>query len=114
MEGVPGRPKPLREFVNERKVVSRRTKSRYGTAEPSASPTPMKLPVSPRQPTPLPETRYEQAPTRDKPEMSPTQRFHEDYLELFALPKHVTYADLIEQQQILYVAQFTHWKKANS
>jgi hypothetical protein len=55
MKGAPGRPEPLREFVNKRKVVSRQTRSRYGTAETStsrsrygtaeslASPTPMKL-----------------------------------------------------------------------
>jgi hypothetical protein len=126
MKGAPGRPEPLCEFVNERKVVSRQTRSRYGTAETStsrsrygtaeslASPTPMKLPVSPRQPTPLSETQYKQAPTGAKPGMSLKQRFHTDFLELFDLEGHVTYADLTEQQQLLYPAQFSKWKTLNS
>ncbi|KAF7569463.1 hypothetical protein PtrM4_118780 [Pyrenophora tritici-repentis] len=37
MVGVPGRPGPLRELVQERKVVSSRSRSRYATAEPSES-----------------------------------------------------------------------------
>jgi len=114
MSGVPGRPEPLRELVHERKVVPRRTRSPYATAEPSASPTLMKPPVSPRQPTPLPETRQEQAPTGTKPGMSLKQRFHKDFLELFDLAEEVTYADLTEQQQLLYPAQFTKWKAVNS
>jgi hypothetical protein len=116
MSGVSGRPEPLRELVYERKVVSRRSRSRYATAEPSASPTPMKLPISPRQPTPTspPETRHEQAPTGAKPGMSLKQRFHMDFLELFDLAENVTYADLTEQQQLLYPAQFTKWKAVNS
>ncbi|KAI1663553.1 hypothetical protein L13192_12508 [Pyrenophora tritici-repentis] len=131
MSGVPGRPEPLCELVQERKVVSRRSRSRYPTAEPSASPTLMKPPISPRQPTPLPEalmkpsvsprpltplqeTRHEHAPTGAKPGMSLKQRFHNEFLELFELPENVTYADLTEQQQLLYPAQFTKWKAANA
>jgi hypothetical protein len=114
MSGVPGRPEPLRELVHERKVVPRRTRSPYATAEPSASPTLIKPPISPRQPTPLPETRHEQAPTGTNPGMSLKQRFHKDFLELFDLAESVTYADLTEQQQLLYPAQFTKWKAVNS
>jgi hypothetical protein len=126
MKGVSDRPKPLREFVNERKVVSRRTRSPYGTAEPptsrsrygtaelSASPTPMKLPVSPRQPTPLPKTRHEQAPTGAKPQMSLMQQFHADYCELLDLPPGTTYAKLDQDQKTLYIAQYAHWKALNS
>jgi hypothetical protein len=134
MSGVSGRPEPLHELVHEREVASRRSRSRYTTAEPSASPTPMKPPISPRQPTPRQptprqptprqptprqptppqETRHEQAPTGAKPGMSPKQRFHMEYLELFDLAENVTYADLTEQQQLLYPAQFTKWKAVNS
>jgi hypothetical protein len=116
MSGVSGRPEPLRSLVQEGKVVSRRSMSRYATAEPSASPTPMKPPISPRQPTPTPppETRHEQAPTGAKPGMSLKQRFHMDFLELFDLAENATYADMTEQQQLLYPAQFTKWKAVNS
>jgi hypothetical protein len=116
MSGVSGRPEPLRSLVQEGKVVSRRSMSRYATAEPSASPTPMKPPISPRQPTPTPppETRHEQAPTGTKPGMSLKQRFHMDFLELFDLAENATYADMTEQQQLLYPAQFTKWKAVNS
>jgi hypothetical protein len=126
MKGVSDRPKPLREFVNERKVGSRRTRSpygtaepptsrsRYGTAEPSASPTPMKLPVSPCQPTPLPKTRHKQAPTGAKPQMSLMQQFHADYCELLDLPPGTTYAKLDQDQKTLYIAQYAHWKALNS
>jgi len=114
MRGVSGRPEPLRELIHERKVVSRQIKSPYATAEPSASPTLMKPPISPRQPAPLPETPHKQAPTGIKPEMSLKQRFHNDFLELFDLAENVTYADLTEQQQLLYPAQFTKWKAVNA
>jgi hypothetical protein len=124
MSGISGRPEPLRELDHEREVVSRRTRSPYATAGLSASPTPVKPPISPRQPTPRqptpsqptppPETRHEQAPTGAKPGMSLKQRFHMDFLELFDLAENVTYADLTEQQQLLYPAQFTKWKAVNS
>jgi hypothetical protein len=76
----------------------------------------MKPLISPRQPTPTPppETRHEQAPTRAKPRMSLKQRFHIDFLELFDLAENATYADITEQQQLLYPAQFTKWKAVNS
>jgi hypothetical protein len=119
MSGVSGRPEKLRKLVQEEKVVSRRSKSpRYATAEPSASPMPMKSPISlsqpTPQPTPTPETRHDQAATGAKPGMSPKQRFHREFLELFDLAENVTYADLTEQQQLLYPAQFTKWKAVNS
>ncbi|KZM24120.1 hypothetical protein ST47_g4738 [Ascochyta rabiei] len=114
MSGVPGRPEPLRELVHERKVASRRSTSRYPTAEPLVSLPLIKPPTSPRQPTPLPETRNEQAPTGEKPAMSLKQRFHRDFLELFDLAEDVVYADLTEPQQLLYPAQFTKWKALNS
>jgi len=114
MSGVPGRPEPLRELVHERKAASRRSRSRYATAEPAASPTPMKPPISPRRSTPLPETRLEQTPTRPESGRSLKQRFHADFLELFDLPEDATYADLTEQQQLLYPAQFTKWKAINA
>jgi len=117
MSGVPGRPKPLRELVQERKLVPHRTRSPYATAEPSASPmlmkfepsasaTLMKPPISPRQPTPLPETRHEQAPTGTNAGMSLQQQFHIEYLELFSLAENITYTDLTKEQQILYPTQF--------
>jgi hypothetical protein len=106
MSGVLGRPKPLRELVHERKAASRQSRSRYATAEPAASPTPVKPPISSRRSTPLPETRLEQTPTRPKSRRSLKQRFHADFLELFNLPKDATYTDLTKQQQLLYPAQF--------
>lgn len=139
MVGVSGRPGPLRELVQERKVVSSRSRSRYVTAEPSESrsryatvepsegwsrnatvapsisDSPFSIhPTSPRQPTTLPRTRHEQTPTIVKPGTSLKQRFHMEFLELFDLANNVTYADLTEKQQLLYPAQFTKWKAVNS
>ncbi|KAF2843952.1 hypothetical protein T440DRAFT_411105, partial [Plenodomus tracheiphilus IPT5] len=91
MSGVPDRPEPLRELAHERKMVSRRTRSPHATAEPSASPPLVKPPISIRQPTTLPKTLHEQAPTGKKPGMSLKQRFHMDFLELFDLAENVTY-----------------------
>jgi hypothetical protein len=114
MSGVPGRPGPLLELVHERKVASRQSRSRYATAEPTASPTPMKPPISPRYSTPLPEVRLEQTPTRTEPGKSLKARFHADFLELFDLAEDATYAELTEQQQLLYPAQYTKWKAVNA
>ena len=125
MSGVLGRPELLRELVYERKVVPRRTRSPYTTAEPSASPilmkfepsasaTLMKPPISPRQPTPLPETRHEQAPTGTNAGMSLQQQFHIEYLELFSLAENITYTDLTKEQQILYPTQFKESNAGNS
>ena len=58
--------------------------------------------------------RLEQTPARPQSGKSLRQRFHADFLELFDLPDHTTYADLDEQQQLLYPAQFANWKKINA
>ena len=114
MSGAPGRPGPLRYIVQEGKGMSRRSKSRYATAEPSASPMPMKSPISRQptpQPTPTPETRYEQAPTGAKPGMTQSQQFRLEYSELYDLPPDFKIPDLPKEQQILYPAQFAGWKE---
>ncbi|CAN9239272.1 unnamed protein product [Alternaria alternata] len=114
MSGAPDRPEPLRELVHERKAASRRSGSRYTTAEPAASPAPVKPPISPRRSAPPPNMRLEQTPARPQSGKSPRQRFHAEFLELFDLPDDTTYADLDEQQQLLYPAQFANWKKINA
>jgi hypothetical protein len=114
MSEAPDRPEPLRELVHERKAASRRSGSRYTTAEPAASPAPVKPPISPRRSAPPPNMRLEQTPARPQSGKSPRQRFHADFLELFDLPDDTTYADLDEQQQLLYPAQFANWKKINA
>jgi hypothetical protein len=124
MSKVLDRPNPLCEFIDEREVVSRRSRSRYVTAEPSASPTPMQSPIlphqptprqpTPRQPTPPRETRHEQVPTGAKPAMTPKQQFHIVLLELFDLAENFTFEDLTRVQQLLYPRQFSNWKKVNS
>ena len=140
MVGVPDRPGPLRELVQERKMASSRSRSRYATAKPSASRARYAtadpsaswsqhatvspsiknttFDIPPTSPTTLPKTRpetqHEQTPTAVKPGMSLKQRFHMEFLELFDLADNVTYADLTEKQQLLYLAQFTKWKAVNS
>ncbi|CAN9211946.1 unnamed protein product [Alternaria alternata] len=105
---APDRPEPLRELVHERKAASRRGGSRYATAEPAASPAPVKPPISPRRSAAPPNMRLEQTPARPQSGKSLRQRFHADFLELFDLPDDTTYADLDEQQQLLYPAQFAN------
>ena len=105
------RPEPLRELVHERKAASRRSGSRYATAELAASPAPVK---PPRRSAPPPNMRLKQTPARPQSGKSPRQRFHAEFLELFDLPDDTTYADLDEQQQLLYPAQFVNWKKINA
>ncbi|RII22715.1 hypothetical protein CUC08_Gglean013433 [Alternaria sp. MG1] len=114
MSGAPDRPEPLRELVHERKAASRRSGSRYATAEPAASPAPAKPPISPRRSAPPPHMRLEQTAAGPRSGKSLRQRFHADFLELFDLPDDTTYADLDEQQQLLYPAQFANWKKINA
>jgi hypothetical protein len=114
MSGAPDRPEPLRELVHERKTASRRSGSRYATAESAASPAPVKPLISPRRSAPLPNMRLEQTAARPQSGKSLRQRFHADFLELFDLPDDTTYADLNEQQQLLYPAQFANWKKINA
>ncbi|KAI4940883.1 hypothetical protein J4E91_011140 [Alternaria rosae] len=114
MNGVPGRPGPLRELLHERTEASRRSRSRYATAELAASPTPVKPRMSPRLSTPLPEMRLEQTPTRIESGRSLKQRFHADFIELFDLAEDATYEDLTEPQKLLYPAQFTKWKAINA
>jgi hypothetical protein len=124
MSKILDRPNPLCEFIDEREVVSRRSRSRYATAEPSASPTPMQSPIlphqptprqpTPRQPTPPRDTRHEQVPTGAKPAMTPKQRFHIVLSELFDLAENFTFEDLTGVQQLLYPGQFSNWKKVNS
>lgn len=114
MNGVPDRPEPLRELLHERTEASRRSRSRYATAEPAASPTPVKTRMSPRLSTPLPEIRLEQTPTRTESGSELIKRFHAEYIQLFGLAENTTYADLTEPQKIIYPAQFTSWKAANA
>ncbi|CAN9482206.1 unnamed protein product [Alternaria alternata] len=113
MSGAPDRPEPLRELVYERKAASRRSGSRYTTAEPAASPAPVKPLISLRRSAPPPNMRLEQTAARLQSGKSPRQRFYAEFLELFDLPDDTTYADLDEQQQLLYPAQFANWKKIN-
>jgi hypothetical protein len=114
MSGVPGRPAPLCELAHERKAASRRTRSRYATVESAASPPLTKPPISPCCSAPLTEMQFEQNPARTESGKSLKERFHADFLELFDLAEDVTYADLTEQQQLLYPAQFTKWKAINA
>ncbi|KAJ6212904.1 hypothetical protein PSV09DRAFT_2395467 [Bipolaris maydis] len=114
MSNIPGRPTPLCELKHETKAVSRRTKSLFATTEHSVTPTLMELPVPQRQFTPLPKTELEKTSVERTPGMSLKQQFHKDFLELFELPEDITYAGLTEEQQLLYPAQFTKWKKVNS
>ncbi|KAJ5025163.1 hypothetical protein J3E73DRAFT_392408 [Bipolaris maydis] len=100
MSNIPGRPGPLRKLKHKRKAVSRLTKSPCATTEHSVSPTLMKPPV-PHQRTPI----------KKKAGISLKEQFHKDFLELFELLEDATYTDLTKEQQLLYPAQFTKWKK---
>ena len=133
MQGKPGRPEPLRELLDERARGSRRSVSRYTSVEPSSprqrtSPqqtlqhqTPRRqtgrrsTPLAGQLQTPPPEYHSRKLNDRlEKPDtMTPREKFHRDFLELYGLGEDVTYEDLSEQQQILYPAQFTKWKALN-
>ncbi|KAF1967669.1 hypothetical protein BU23DRAFT_482654 [Bimuria novae-zelandiae CBS 107.79] len=133
MKGKPGRPEPLCELLDERVRGSRRSVSRYTSVEP----------LSPRQQTPRQQTPRRQSPRQQTlrqqtlrqqtlrqlqtppPEshpkssprtsslMTPREKFHREFLELFGLGDDVTFENLSEKQQILYPAQFTKWKAVN-
>ncbi|KAF9729891.1 hypothetical protein PMIN01_11824 [Paraphaeosphaeria minitans] len=132
MQGRPGRPEPLCELLDERVRGSRRSVSRYVSVEPSSprqqtprrqtprqqnprQQTPRRSP--PRQKTPMlgqlqshpPESQHR----RSSSSMTPKEKFHREFLELFELGDDVTFEDLSEKQQILYPAQFTKWKAVN-
>lgn len=143
MQGKPGRPEPLSELLDERVRGSRRSASRYVTIEPlsprqktSRQKTPRQQNL--RQQTPRQQTPREQTPRQQTPmtvqlqtpppeshsaqsngkseayiSMTPREKFHREFLELFGLGEDVTFEDLSEKQQILYPAQFTKWKEVN-
>ncbi|KAF1352899.1 hypothetical protein EJ07DRAFT_158916 [Lizonia empirigonia] len=114
LRGISGRPGPLRELAHEKKAASRRSRSRYTTVESAVSPTLMRPPTSPRHFKLLPEIQTEQTPVKTESGNSLKDQFHADFLELFDLAEDTTYADLTEQQQLLYPAQFKKWKAANA